>query len=68
VVTPTEPGCVCRPTHSTRHNRQTLAGLETAARRAFIRHVYGRLKDRKTEDFVDHGEVIAATAITRYQQ
>jgi hypothetical protein len=45
-----------------------LAGLETAARRAFIRHVYGRLKDRKTEDFVDHGEVIAATAITRDQQ
>lgn len=42
-----------------------LAGLEPAARRDFLRYVCGRLKNLKNEDFVDHGEVIAATAIRR---
>ena len=42
-----------------------LAGLEPAVRRDFIRHVYARLRNLQTDDFVDHGEVIAATAITR---
>ena len=42
-----------------------LAGLEPAAQRDFLRHVCGRLKNLKNEDFVDHGEVIAATAIRR---
>ena len=42
-----------------------LAGLEPAARRDFLRHVCARLKNLHTEDFVDHGEVIATTAITR---
>jgi SAM-dependent methyltransferase len=41
------------------------AGLEPAARRDFLRHVCGRLTNLKNEDFVDHGEVIAATAIRR---
>ena len=42
-----------------------LAGLESAARRDFLRHVYARLENLRSEDLVDHGEVIAATAITR---
>jgi hypothetical protein len=42
-----------------------LAGLEPAAQRKFLHHVYARLENLQTEDFVDHGEVIAATAITR---
>jgi SAM-dependent methyltransferase len=42
-----------------------LAGLKPAVRRDFIRHVCGRLKNLQTEDFVDNGEVIAATAIKR---
>lgn len=42
-----------------------LAGLAPAARHDFLRHVYTRLKNLHTEDFVDHGEVIAATATTR---
>jgi SAM-dependent methyltransferase len=42
-----------------------LAGLEPTAQRDFLRHVYARLENLHTEDFVDNGEVIAATAITR---
>lgn len=42
-----------------------LAGLEPAAKRDFLRHVYTRLENLHTEDFADHGEVIAATATTR---
>jgi hypothetical protein len=42
-----------------------LAGLEPAARRDFLRHVHARLDNLNTEDFVDRGEAIAATAITR---
>lgn len=42
-----------------------LAGLEPAARPGFLRDVYARLESLHTEDFVDRGEVIAATAITR---
>ena len=41
-----------------------LAGLEPAAQRDFLRHVYARLVNLHTEDFVDHGEAIAATAVT----
>jgi hypothetical protein len=42
-----------------------LAAVAPAARRDFLRHVVARLQNLATEDFVDHGEVIAATAITR---
>jgi hypothetical protein len=42
-----------------------LAGLEPAARRDFFRHVRALLENLHAEDFVDRGEVIAATAITR---
>ena len=42
-----------------------LAAVSPAARRDFLRHVCARLQNLATEDFVDHGEVIAATAITR---
>lgn len=42
-----------------------LNGLEPAAQLEFLHHVYARLANLQTEDFVDHGEVIAATAIRR---
>jgi SAM-dependent methyltransferase len=39
-----------------------LAGMEPAARTAFLRHVRSRLESLDAEDFVDRSEVIAATA------
>ena len=42
-----------------------LAAVAPAARRDFLRHVGARLQNLATDDFVDRGEVIAATAITR---
>jgi ubiquinone/menaquinone biosynthesis C-methylase UbiE len=40
-----------------------LAGMDSAARTDFLRHVRSRLENLAAEDFVDQSEVIAATAI-----
>ena len=40
-----------------------LRGIDSAARTEFLRHVQSRLANLPADDFVDHSEVIAATAI-----
>jgi SAM-dependent methyltransferase len=40
-----------------------LAGMDSAARTDFLRHVRSRLENLAEQDYVDHSEVIAATAI-----
>jgi ubiquinone/menaquinone biosynthesis C-methylase UbiE len=41
-----------------------LAGMDQPHRAEFLRHMRSRLEHVTAEDFVDHSEVIAATAIT----
>ena len=41
-----------------------LAGMDQPHRAEFLRHMRSRLEHLTAEDFVDHSEVIAATAIT----
>ena len=40
-----------------------LGGMDSAARTGFLRHVQSRLANLPADDFVDHSEVIATTAI-----